>query len=569
MIHKPLWRFWSSLGIRYKITVILTTVLTAGLASVSVLSLRQHRRVLEAETRGRVDRMLDNASSAARGALSGSDSGQLKEFMERIARRSDVSRLIIRDGRGRVVAGHRRTAADAPSSRGPSFRDASYRRSIREGESVLEVRAPVYAGETAARPIGLVEMTYSERRVREGVSQQRNSLLVLGVLFSAVGLLVSFGLGAVLTRNISVLAGLMDDLSRGRPDRLAKISAHDEIGRLGRSFNRMVLKMREKAHMERYLSRSTLQQVHRMRASRSVRLGGEKRRVAVLFSDIRGFTEFAEKMDAEVVVETLNVYLNTQSEVITKRGGSVDKFVGDQVMAIFTGERAEFQAALSAQEIVNFVSSLNETRSRRGLPVLAVGVGLNVGEVVMGNMGAERRMDYTVVGDPINTAARLCGQARPGQVVMSWPLLSALSGRCRWGMLEKMSVKGKRAPVEVYELKDLPGAARRHMRRHVDKNAWAALPPRERVAVRVDDLSRTGCAVEFPMPVPAGSELDLELPQDIVGVSARVRAEVCHVKTRAGFYRAGLKFREIPEDFGHEITQWVHHIEMDRTPETV
>lgn len=563
MIHKSLWRFWSSLGIRYKITAILTAVLTAGLVSVSALSLRQQRRVLEAENRGRVDRLLDNASAAAKGALSGSDSGDLKEFMERIGRRADVVRLVVRDGRGRIVAEQRRTASPTPASRGASFRDASYRRSIHEGEAVLEVRAPVYPGEKAARPLGSVEMTFSERRVRESLSQQRNSLLVLGGLFSAVGLLVSFGLGAVLTRKISVLAGLMDDLSHGRPDGLAKISAHDEIGRLGRSFNRMVLKMREKSHMEKYLSRSTLQQVHRMRASRSVRLGGERRRVAVLFSDIRGFTEFAEKMEAEVVVETLNVYLNTQSEVITKRGGSVDKFVGDQVMAIFTGERAEFQAALSAQEIVNFVASLNETRARRGLPVLAVGVGLNVGEVVMGNMGAERRMDYTVVGDPINTAARLCGKARPGQVVMSWPLLSALSGRCRWGMLEKMAVKGKRAPVEVYELKDLPGAARRHMRRHVDKNAWAFLPARERFAVRVDDLSRTGCAVEIAAPIPAGSELDLELPPEIVGTAARVRAEVCHVKARSGFFRAGLKFKGVPEEFSHEITEWVHHIDME------
>ena len=314
--------------------------------------------------------------------------------------------------------------------------------------------------------------------------------------------------------------------------------------------------------MEKYLS-AHLQQVQSTRDAQKGRLGGEKRRVAVLFADIRGFTELAEKTDADLVVETLNVYLNTQSEVITKRGGSVDKFIGDQVMAIFTGERAEFQAALSAQEIVNFISTLNETRARRGLPVLTVGVGLNVGEVVMGNMGAERRMDYTVVGDPINTAARLCGKARPGQILMSWPLLSALSGRCRWGMLDKVVVKGKRAPVEVYELKDVPGAARRHMRRHVDKNAWAFLPRQERLSVRLDDISRTGCAVEFFAPIPAGSELELELPAEIVGSAVRVRAEVCHVRTRVGFYRAGLKFKDVPEDLSHEITQWVHRIDMD------
>ena len=158
MIPRFPWRLWSSLAIRYKITAILTTGLTAGLVSVSVLSLRQQRRVLEAENRGRVDRMLDNASAAAKSALSGADSREFREFLERIGRRQDILRLVVRDGRGKVVADHQRTASEIPTRsagpRGASIRDAVYRRSSREGEQVLDVRAPIYSGEKAARPIG-------------------------------------------------------------------------------------------------------------------------------------------------------------------------------------------------------------------------------------------------------------------------------------------------------------------------------------------------------------------------------------------------------------------------------
>lgn len=563
MVPKPLWRFWSTLGIRFKIAAILAAVLTVAILSLSLISLRQQRGVLEAETQGRVERMLENASTSARLALSGGDPAEFQEFLNRMGRRPDLVRLVVRDARGAVVADRFRKDSAAASANPHPAPEAVFRRARRDGEPVIDVRAPVYGSERAGRPLGSVELVFSGRRMEEAIGRQRKILFSTAAALILAGVLLSFPLGALLTRNITALAVVMEELSQGRPDRLVRLPARDEMGRLVRSFNRMVLKMREKALMERYLSISTLRQVRRMRHGERVKLGGERRRVAVLFSDIRGFTELAERMPAEEVVETLNIYLNTQAEVIHKRGGAVDKFVGDQVMAIFTGENAEFKAALSAQEICNFILSLNEARARRKLPLMSAGVGLNAGEVVMGNMGAERQMDYTVVGDPINTAARLCGKARPGQVVMSWPVLSALAGRCRWGMLERMAVKGKRLPVEVYELMDVPGAARQNMRRHVNRSAWAQAEDHSRFTIRIDDLSRTGCAVELAEPIMPGSELELDLPKEILGSSALLRAEVCHLKRRTGFYRAGLRFKGVAEELSHSITEWVHRIDLE------
>ncbi len=314
--------------------------------------------------------------------------------------------------------------------------------------------------------------------------------------------------------------------------------------------------------MERYLSQSTLQLVKNMSRTERLRLGGERRHVAVLFADIRGFTRMSEILPAEEVVEVLNVYLHTQAEVIYKRGGVVDKFIGDQIMAIFSGKDAEFRAALSAQEICNFVASLNETRRRAGKELMTVGVGLNSGTVIMGNMGSERQMDYTAVGDPINVAAHLCGQARPGQAVMSWPMLSAIAGRCRWGMLPFMVVKGKKDPIEVYDLRDVPGAARRHMRREMDHDAIIILGADERYSGKVRDLSRGGCSIELPFPIDIGKGLTIEFSPDFLSQGG-IGAVVQTLKKREGFYRLGVRFSGLTDTAAHAITEWVHRTEID------
>lgn len=330
-----------------------------------------------------------------------------------------------------------------------------------------------------------------------------------------------------------------------------------DLVRLEETFASVMALLRQSRHMQRYLSPKTLEVIKRLGALESPRLGGERCRVTVLFSDVRGFTSMTESLEPEEVVQMLNIYLNLQAEVVYQRGGFVDKFVGDEVMAIFTDEDSEYRAALAAQEIRNFVRSLNEARSKAGKRCMNVGIGLNTGDVVMGNMGSELQMDYTVIGDPINTAARLCHAAAPGQVVMSRPVSAKLGARVQLRVLGPIRAKGKSRPVEAAELLDVPGLARGHMRRRLDLEAPCSLPGVR--AVRLRDISQGGCSLEAPVPVERGAELELSVPLGDVALG-QVRGVVRHGRKVEGGWRAGVSFEGLGEEERSRLTEWVHRL---------
>lgn len=172
--------------------------------------------------------------------------------------------------------------------------------------------------------------------------------------------------------------------------------------------------------------------------------------MTVFFSDIRGFTAFSEKVDPEVVVDMLNVYLRHQAEIVGKYQGDIDKFVGDELVAVFQGEHMLENTILCALEIQDKMASLLKEHPEWEL---GVGIGINTGEVVMGAMGSETRMDFTILGDHVNLGARLCSSAAPGQILVSehvYKHIADLAG-VRFNRLEPIAVKGKAEPVRIYE----------------------------------------------------------------------------------------------------------------------
>jgi adenylate cyclase len=169
--------------------------------------------------------------------------------------------------------------------------------------------------------------------------------------------------------------------------------------------------------------------------------------MTVLFSDVRGFTSYAESVPAEAVVELLNRVLEAQAEVVQRHGGDIDKFVGDELMAVFTGDDAPVRAARCGVEMVEAVDS-----ARRPGETVAVGVGITSGEVIYGPIGSRSRMDFTVIGDVVNTGARLCGAASPGQVLIAAPARDACGevDGFEFEELSPIAAKGKREPLRVF-----------------------------------------------------------------------------------------------------------------------
>lgn len=187
-------------------------------------------------------------------------------------------------------------------------------------------------------------------------------------------------------------------------------------------------------------------------------LGGEKRFVTILMSDLRGFTPLSEILDADEVVTMLNRFLGRMVDVIFKHKGTIDEFIGDAILVIFgaplPGEpRQDARRALAcAIEMQQAMKELNAENRELGKPELAMGVGINSGEVVVGNIGSQRRMKYSVVGSPVNLAARIESFTLGGQILISDTTLSYVQDIARVDGQLRVKVKGVDGPVSIFDV---------------------------------------------------------------------------------------------------------------------
>ena len=188
----------------------------------------------------------------------------------------------------------------------------------------------------------------------------------------------------------------------------------------------------------------------------NLKLGGQRRYVSVLFVDIRGFTSMSEGMSPEEVVHILNEYLDLVASCIHRHGGTLDKFIGDAAMAIWNApydtEDHTLAAVRAALDMQREAAPLEQKLSEKYGQSVRFGIGINSGEVIIGNIGASFRMDYTAIGDTVNTAARLESSANPGQILISRAAADLISGSgIALNPLGKIKVKGKNEEIEVFE----------------------------------------------------------------------------------------------------------------------
>lgn len=188
-------------------------------------------------------------------------------------------------------------------------------------------------------------------------------------------------------------------------------------------------------------------------------LGGENRNIAVLFVDIRGFTPMSESLQPEQVVEILNEYLSLTTKAIFKNGGTLDKFIGDATMAVFNApfdlEDYIYKAVCTALDIAAGSDELEQKLMEKFGKSVSFGIGVNCGPAVVGNIGCEFRMDYTAIGDTVNTAARLESNAKRGQILISSAVYEEVKDRIEAEKIGVIPLKGKKDGALVYEVKGL------------------------------------------------------------------------------------------------------------------
>ena len=191
-------------------------------------------------------------------------------------------------------------------------------------------------------------------------------------------------------------------------------------------------------------------------SSETIRLGGDKQQVAVLFSDIRGFTALAETMRPDDMATLLTEYFTQMVDCVFRHDGTLDKFIGDAVMAQWGapigGPDDADKAMAAAIEMIRELDNLNAQWREAGRPELQIGIGLNFGEAFAGNIGSERRLEFTVIGDTVNTASRLCGEAGPREILLSDGFRRALFDPPRLKPCPPMVLKNKSQPVTVFRV---------------------------------------------------------------------------------------------------------------------
>jgi adenylate cyclase len=208
------------------------------------------------------------------------------------------------------------------------------------------------------------------------------------------------------------------------------------------------------SNFQRYFAPNLVEQISSEEGM--IQLGGAKRPVVVFFSDIRGFTPMSETMSPDDIASLLTEYFTEMVGIVFEYGGTLDKFMGDAVMALWgapvSADDDADRAMLAAIEMMRVLHELNEKWSGEGKPHVEIGIGINFGEVFAGNIGAEQRMEYTVIGDAVNVASRLCDKAAGGQVIVSEPFYNELKTPPEVEALEPLELKGKSDTVPVYQV---------------------------------------------------------------------------------------------------------------------
>jgi adenylate cyclase len=229
---------------------------------------------------------------------------------------------------------------------------------------------------------------------------------------------------------------------------------------LGITVYRYVTEEREKKKVrgafQYYLTASVINEI--LKDPSKLKLGGDKKNLSVMFSDIRGFTSISEKLSPEELVRLLNEYLTAMTDVVFKYDGLLDKYIGDAIMAVFGAPLDQPDHALRACrtgiEMMSELRRLREKWAAEGRPDVNIGVGINTGDMVVGNMGSEMRFDYTVMGDSVNLASRLEGTNKEygTNIIISEFTYEIVKDDLLCRELDAVRVKGKKLPVRIFEL---------------------------------------------------------------------------------------------------------------------
>jgi len=451
-------------SLQVKFSALVVTLLAGACLGLAWLAIDHEREALVAEVSKRGQALaLSLAGSAAEPLLAGDDL-RLEALVREVG-----------GGEGIVAARVLAREGGIAAALDPAERDRPGRWLTREEETA---RSAVAVRRAGSRLVAAAPVVYSDVRVGEAQVELDLAALVDPVVEEAARQLAAVAVGVVVAgvaAGLAFVALLVGPLSRLRAG-VERLSAgdlsvrvpptsRDEVGELTRAFNEMGESLQQKEHIQsafgRYVSDYVLAQL--LENGEDTDLSGAEREVTIVFVDIRRFTRLSEGMKARDVVALLNEIFQLVTDRILARGGVIDKYMGDSVMAYFGAPLPQrdhaLRAVATAVDVQRAMALRQPAPAGPAAPDVQLGIGIHTGTVVVGNIGSDRRTDFTAIGDAVNVAQRLEKLARPGQILVSEAVQRRVRGAFRLRFEGERQLSGRQEPVHTYAVDVATAAA--------------------------------------------------------------------------------------------------------------
>lgn len=489
-------------SLRYKI-ILATTLMTVSIGvALTWFFVSKFKGELrhELQLRGRSEAR--NLAYNSRYAILNGDITALNQLVERTVNSPQMLYAVVLDNDGKVMASKyksyvfekHQTAATQESlqERAPIIEEHTLKYKAYQSqkakalkEHFYNVSAPVMVPEGTKTNTDVFEQFFltegdtssnilvRQGEVRIGISlvemyrKAQNILLFgifisIGIVGSAAG--VAFFLARLIIRPIEKVAATATAIAEGQLEKTVKVETSDEIGLMAENFNRMTQTLRGSIEKEtkarklfaRYVPEKVVSEV--LERTDEQLFSGQNRSVSILFLDIRNFTPFVKRHKPEEVVDILNKFFSGVSKIVVNRGGIVDKFIGDGVLAVFGAptslDNHALSAVLAAMDIQKNLEAFNHWAKAKAGESFEIGIGINSGEVISGNVGSEEKMEYTVVGDAVNIASRIEGLTKesPNSVLISKTTYDDVRDKIKVSSWGKKNLKGHTEGIEIFEV---------------------------------------------------------------------------------------------------------------------
>jgi adenylate cyclase len=320
------------------------------------------------------------------------------------------------------------------------------------GDPLLVLRRAIWFKE---RLLGQIYVGLSLDHIHQVILEDQRAILWMILPVMVIGVLVAITLGFWFSRPISYLAQATAEIGKGNYTYRIKLKRNDELGRLAKAFNHMNAELLHKNLIQKRFGKYVGLQVAELISTQSEKdwLKGQRCESTIIFTDIRGFTRYAETIEPEALVDQLNVYLEIAAEVISDNGGYVDKFIGDAVLGIFgVPVPHDDHADQALNAAIEMQRRFRQNGNVANGLLNAVGISIHTGVVLSGNIGSRQRLEYTVIGDPVNVASRLNAVAGAGEIIITQASYEKIRQTIEVENLPPQMIKGRVSPINAFRI---------------------------------------------------------------------------------------------------------------------